>query len=117
MNYKCSLAMNLPILPEILRKSHCNTISSSRLSLNGYNMYFNLDPDSCQPANSIHGVGIYVSKEYPLLIISSQAPVFRNILGFQFLLKVVIIYLLDVSIKVHLLCCQVVLIPSVSFSS
>jgi len=50
------------LISEILPKSHCNTISSSRLSLNGYNMFFNFDPDGCQPATSIRGVGIYVSK-------------------------------------------------------
>ena len=33
------------LISEILPKSHCNTISSSRLLLNGYNMLFNFDPD------------------------------------------------------------------------
>ena len=33
------------LITEILPKSHCNTISSSRLSLNGYNVFFSFDPD------------------------------------------------------------------------
>jgi len=53
------------LISEILPKSHCNTTSSSRLSLNGYTMKFNFDPDGCQPAISICGVGIYVSKRIP----------------------------------------------------
>ena len=50
------------LISEVLPKSHCNSVSSSRLSLNGYNMLFNFDPDGCQPNTNIRGVGIYISK-------------------------------------------------------
>ena len=40
------------LVSEILPKSYCNTILSSTLSLNGYNMFFNFDTDNFQAATS-----------------------------------------------------------------
>ena len=48
------------LISEVLPKSYCNNISSSRLSLNGYNMFFNFDPDGGQPTTNIHGIGSYL---------------------------------------------------------
>ena len=49
------------LITEILPKAHCNTLTSSRLSLNGYSFVLNFDPDGTPPS-SVRGVGIYVSK-------------------------------------------------------
>ena len=66
-------------------------------------MYFNFDPDGCQPTTNTRGVGIYISKRISVLEYHSQAPAFKNIFGSQFRSKVVIIYSLGVSIEAHLL--------------
>ena len=65
MNCRCSL-LAMILITEVLPKSHCNTISSSRLSLDDYNAFFNFDPDGNQPATNTRGVCIYVSKRIPV---------------------------------------------------
>ena len=81
------------LISEVLPKSHCNSVSSSRLSLNGYNMFFNFDPDGCRPNTNIRGVGIYISKRISVSeYYFTQAPTFGITSGFQCLLKVVIVY-------------------------
>ena len=49
------------LISDVLPKSYCNTISSSRLSLHDYNMFFNFDPDGGQPTTNTRGVGIQYS--------------------------------------------------------
>ena len=53
----------LIIITEILPKSHCISLSAARLSLPGYQAYFNFDPHSQQSLQHRRGVGIYVSNK------------------------------------------------------
>ena len=46
-----------------LRKCCVNSLSAARLALDGYQSFFNFDPDSQQTPQSLHGVGIYVSNK------------------------------------------------------
>jgi len=50
------------LITEILPKARWNTLSTARLSLNGYSSIFNFDPDSTH-SSSVRGMGIYVSEK------------------------------------------------------
>jgi len=56
---------DLIVLTKILPKSHCNSLSAARLSLSGYQAYFNFDLHSHQSLEHRLGVGIYVSNKLP----------------------------------------------------
>ena len=90
------------LISKVLPKSHCNTVSSSRLSLNGYNVFLNFNPDSCQPNTNTHGVSIYLSKRMPVSEYFLQAPILRITSEPQILFKVVIVHWLGVSIVAYI---------------
>ena len=55
---------DIVIITEILPKSPKSTVSSPLLTLPGYSLYVNFDPDNYTPVTSqIHGVGIFVSEK------------------------------------------------------
>jgi len=54
---------DLILITEILPKRSVNSISSARLSLDGYQAFFNFIPDSQQTSQTTRGVGIYVSSK------------------------------------------------------
>jgi len=54
---------DLILITEILPKRSVNSISSARLSLDGYQAFFNFNPDSLQTPLTTRGVGIYVSSK------------------------------------------------------
>ena len=54
---------DLILISEILPKRSINSLSSARLSLYGYQAFFNFDPDSHQTPPAMRGVGIYISNK------------------------------------------------------
>ena len=54
---------DLILISEILPKRSINSLSSARLSLYGYQAFFNFDPDSHQTPPAMCGVGIYISNK------------------------------------------------------
>ena len=54
---------DLILITEILPKCCVNSLSAARLALNGYQSFFNFDPDSQQTPQSLHGVWIYISNK------------------------------------------------------
>ena len=54
---------DLILISEILPKRCVNSLSAARLALDGYQSFFNFDPDSQQTPQSKRGVGIYVSNK------------------------------------------------------
>ena len=54
---------DLILISEILPKHCVSSLSAARLALDGYQSFFNFDPDSQQTPQSMRGVGIYVSNK------------------------------------------------------
>ena len=54
---------DLILITKILPKRFVNSLSAARLALDGYQFFFNFDPDSQQTPQSLRGVGIYVSNK------------------------------------------------------
>ena len=54
---------DLILITEALSKHNVNSLSTTRLSLDSYQTFFNFNPDSVQTPQTTRGVGIYVSRK------------------------------------------------------
>ena len=54
---------DLILITAILPKRNVNSLSTARLSLDGYQTFFNFNPGTEQTPQTTHGVGIYVSRK------------------------------------------------------
>jgi len=69
---------DITLITEILLKALYNTLTSARLSLNGYSSVFNFDPDETSSLSN-RGVGIYISEKFAFCEVQFDSNCVENV--------------------------------------